>query len=177
MFNSEEKLKLDFEKMVDNYGEALMRLAFTYVKNRQVAEDIVQDVFIRAYEKIDDFRGESSYQTYLYRMTVNRCHDHFRSWSFRNLIFSDKNFNYKRQENSVETEMLSETVHNVLGEEILSLPLKYREVIVFHYYKEYSINQIANILAISTNTVKTRLRRAKAKLKEKMSDKVGDRNG
>ncbi|WP_378139682.1 sigma-70 family RNA polymerase sigma factor [Chryseomicrobium palamuruense] len=168
---------MDFEKMVDNYGEALMRLAFTYVKNRQVAEDIVQDVFIRAYEKIDDFRGESSYQTYLYRMTVNRCHDHFRSWSFRNLIFSDKNFNYKRQENSVETEMLSETVHNVLGEEILSLPLKYREVIVFHYYKEYSINQIANILAISTNTVKTRLRRAKAKLKEKMSDKVGDRNG
>ncbi|MFJ7828539.1 sigma-70 family RNA polymerase sigma factor [Psychrobacillus sp. NPDC096623] len=168
---------MNFEKMIDSYGESLMRLAYTYVKNRQVAEDIVQDVFIRAYEKIDDFRGESSYQTYLYRMTVNRCHDHFRSWSFRNLLFSDKNYDHKRQENSVETEILSKTVHNILGEEILSLPLKYREVIVFHYYKEYSINQIANILEISSNTVKTRLRRAKDKLKEKMVDKVGDQYG
>lgn len=177
MFFPEEKPLVEFEKVIDNYGESLMQLAYTYVKNQQIAEDIVQDVFVKAYEKIDDFRGESSYQTYLYRMTVNRCHDHFRSWSFKNLLFTDRNDNNKRQEYSVETEVLSKTVHKILGEEILSLPLKYREVIVFHYYNEYSVNKIAEILEISSNTVKTRLRRAKDKLKEKMIRKVGEQYG
>jgi RNA polymerase sigma factor (sigma-70 family) len=67
-----------FEDIVDQYGEGLIRLAFTYVKNQQAAEDIVQDVFMRAYEKRDDFKGHSSYKTYLYRITINRCYDHLR---------------------------------------------------------------------------------------------------
>ncbi len=177
MFNSEESSLLEFEKIIDNYGESLMRLAYTYVKDRQIAEDIVQDVFIRAYEKMKDFRGESSYQTYLYRMTVNRCHDHFRSWSFKNLLYTDKNYSLKIQINSVEADFLSKSFHQIIGEEILSLPLKYREVIVFHFYKEYSINEIATILNLSTSTVKTRLRRAKMKLKECIINKVGEQHG
>ena len=177
MFNSDEFSLLSFEKIIDLYGESLMRLAYTYVKDRQLAEDIVQDVFIRAYEKMNDFRGDSSYQTYLYRMTVNRCHDHFRSWSFKNLFFTSKNYNLTQQMTSVETEVISKAIHNILGEEILSLPLKYREVIVFHYYKEYSIKEIASILGISPSTVKTRLLRAKEKLKVKMVDKVGEQYG
>lgn len=55
-----------FEDLIDQYSEELLRLAFTYVKNRQAAEDVVQDVFLRAYEKRDDFKGLSSYKTYLY---------------------------------------------------------------------------------------------------------------
>ena len=78
---------------------------------------------------------------------------------------------------SVETEVISKAIHNILGEEILSLPLKYREVIVFHYYKEYSIKEIASILGISPSTVKTRLLQAKEKLKVKMVDKVGEQYG
>ena len=154
-----------------------MRLAYTYVKDRQIAEDIVQDVFVKAYEKMNDFQGKSSYQTYLYRMVINCCHDYFRSWSFKNLLFTNKNDHFQRQTNSVETEVLSKAVQNILGEEILSLPLKYREVIVLHFLSEYSINEIANVLDISTNTVKTRLCRAKNKLKEKMIEQVGEYDG
>lgn len=154
-----------------------MRLAYTYVKDRQIAEDIVQEVFTKAFEKRNDFRGESSYQTYLYRMTVNRCHDYFRSWSFKNLFYTDQTYNPKLQANSVESEVVNKDVRNILGEEILSLPIKYREVIVFYYYKEYSIEQIAAILDLSTSTIKTRLRRAKIKLKEKMMSQVGEHYG
>lgn len=177
MFIKEERFLTEFEKIIDNYGESLMRLAYTYVKDHQIAEDIVQDVFIRAYEKMKDFRGESNYQTYLYRMTVNRCHDHFRSWTFKNLLYTEKNYSLTRQTNSVEADFLSKTVNQTIGDEILSLPLKYREVIVFHFYKEYSINEIATILNLSTSTVKTRLRRAKNKLKENMINKVGEQDG
>ena len=177
MSNVTESSLFEFEKIIDNFGESLMRLAYTYVKDRQIAEDIVQEVFTEAYEKMNDFRRESSYQTYLYRMTVNRCHDHFRSWSFRNLFYTDKSYNYQLQSISVESTVVSKDVHNILGEEILSLPIKYREVIVFHYYKEYSVEQIAAILDLSTSTVRTRLRRAKSKLKEKMMSQVGEYYG
>ncbi|MEO4053990.1 sigma-70 family RNA polymerase sigma factor [Solibacillus sp. CAU 1738] len=176
MSNSGEHALLNFEKLMERYGESLMRLAFTYVKNHQVAEDIVQDVFIKAFEKKEEFRGDASYQTYLYRMTVNRCHDYFRSWSFKNLFFTNKQ-QHLRLEKSAESEVIEKTEQYLLGEQILSLPLKYREVIVFYYYKEYRIEEIAKILEISPSTVKTRLKRAKERLKIKISSKVGEEYG
>ncbi|MFC4356299.1 sigma-70 family RNA polymerase sigma factor [Chryseomicrobium palamuruense] len=174
MLQSENESLRDFEKIIDTYGEALMQLAYTYVKNKQQAEDIVQDVFVKAFEKRQDFRGDASYQTYLYRMTVNRCHDHFRSWSFRNLFFSDKFVEGRQTGLSVEGEVIYNSLSNALGQEIMDLPIKYREVIVFFYFKEYSAQQIAEILGVSINTVKTRLRRAKEQLKVKMVHEVGE---
>lgn len=73
--------KDEFDHILHTYGESIIRLG-----NKQTAEDIVQDVFLKAFEQQKAFRGESSYKTYLYRMTMNRCHDYFRSWSFKNLF-------------------------------------------------------------------------------------------
>lgn len=162
-----------FEDLVDQYGEGLIRLAFTYVKNQQAAEDIVQDVFMRAYEKRDDFKGHSSYKTYLYRMTINRCYDHLRSWSFKNVQISNKLTMIFQGENSTETNAIIRDERYVLGQEILSLPLKYREVLVLYYYKDLSVEEIAIILKCSSNTIKTRLKRAREKLKTQLEKKGG----
>jgi RNA polymerase sigma factor (sigma-70 family) len=165
MVNNQTSSDLLFEKIVDQYGESLMRLAYTYVKNHQVAEDIVQDVFLKAFEKQSDFRGESSYKTYLYRITINRSYDYFRSWSYKNLLLTDKITKIVRQEKSTELLDITENENYLLGEKILSLPIKYREVIILHYYNDYGIDEIAFILGISPNTIKTRLRRGREKLK------------
>lgn len=174
VLQSEEESLRDFEKLIDTYGEALMQLAYTYVKNKQQAEDIVQDVFVKAFEKRQDFRGDARYQTYLYRMTVNRCHDHFRSWSFRNLFFTDKFIEEQQRGRSVEGEVEHNALTDALGQEIMALPIKYREVLVFFYFKEYTLQEIASILEVSVNTVKTRLRRAKEQLKGKLIHEVGE---
>lgn len=162
-----------FEDLIDQYGEGLMRLAFTYVKNRQVAEDVVQDVFMRAYEKRDDFKGHSSYKTYLYRMTINRCYDHLRSWSFKNVQISNKLSLLIHGVPSTETITILQDEKNMLGNEVLSLPLKYREVLVLYYYKDLSVEEIASILKCSANTIKTRLKRARDKLKVQLEQKGG----
>ena len=162
-----------FEDLIDQYGEGLMRLAFTYVKSRQVAEDVVQDVFVRAYEKRDDFKGHSSYKTYLYRMTVNRCYDHLRSWSFKNVQISNKLSLLFQGVPSTETISILQDEKNMLGKEVLSLPLKYREVLVLYYYKDLSVEEIASILKCSANTIKTRLKRARDKLKVQLEQKGG----
>lgn len=176
MSNADENVPLDFENIIERYGEALIRLAFTYVKNIQVAEDIVQDVFVKAFEKREKFRGDSSYNTYLYRMTVNRCHDYFRSWSFKNLFYTNRQ-QHLPLETSTESKVLQKTEQAIIGEQILSLPIKYREVIVLYYYSEYKIEEIAAILEITPSTVKSRLKRARERLKILLSNKVGEQYG
>ena len=162
-----------FEDLIDQYSEELLRLAFTYVKNRQAAEDVVQDVFLRAYEKRDDFKGLSSYKTYLYRMTINRCYDYLRSWSFKNIQISNKIVLIFHGDNSTETLAITKNEKFMLGKEILTLALKYREVLILYYYKDLNVDEIATILNCSTNTVKTRLKRAREKLKVKLEKRGG----
>ncbi|MDX1770700.1 MAG: sigma-70 family RNA polymerase sigma factor [Planococcaceae bacterium] len=162
-----------FEDLIDQYSEELLRLAFTYVKNRQAAEDVVQDVFLRAFEKRDDFKGLSSYKTYLYRMTINRCYDHLRSWSFKNIQISNKIALIFHGDNSTETLAITKNEKFMLGKEILTLALKYREVLILYYYKDLNVDEIATILNCSTNTVKTRLKRAREKLKVKLEKRGG----
>ena len=162
-----------FNDLVDQYGEGLMRLAYTYVKNKQAAEDVVQEVFMRAYEKRDDFKGNSSYKTYLYRMTINRCYDHLRSWSFKNMQLTNTLTMIFQGENYPEDTAITKDEQYMLGKEILSLSLKYREVLVLYYYKELSVDEISTLLKCSTNTIKTRLKRAREKLKLQLEKNGG----
>ncbi|WP_141431169.1 sigma-70 family RNA polymerase sigma factor [Bacillus sp. 03113] len=150
---------------MNEYGKNVARLAFTYTKNKQLAEDIAQEVFIKCYKNLDSFRNESSYKTWIYRITVNLCKDKLRSWSFRNIILND--FFSKSRNTYVTPEALLVEKENkrMLSEKVMSLPVKYREVIILYYYEELSYNQIAELLQLSLQTVKSRLHRARLLLK------------
>ena len=154
------------------YGESLIRLAFTYVKDIHKAEDIIQDVFLKVYANLHQFKGESSFKTYLYRITINQCKDYLKSWSFKNLFFTEKNIEYSFD--SFESTVLRFEENYELGMKILDLPIKYREVIILHYYQDYSISEIATLLTVSESTIHTRLRRAKQRLKEKIFIGAGE---
>lgn len=156
---------MQLEQFIKIHGEELLRLAYTYVKNKEAAEDIVQDVLLKAFEQHEQFRGEASYRTYLYRMTINRSTDYLRSWSYKNTILTEKFQKFFKGTKSVEQEVLVISENRMLGEAVLNLPVKYREVIIFYYYKELKIDEIAEMLSCSDNTVKTRLRRGREKLK------------
>ena len=162
---------------MNEYGELLIRLAYTYVKDVHVAEDIIQDVFLKVYEKEDKFRYESSFKTYLYRITINRCKDHLKSWSFRNIFFTDRRWSVEEADESAENMMIRFEEDYELGEEVLSLPIKYREVLILRYYQDYSVTEVSEILGIPENTVNTRLRRAKERIKNNILIKEGGQIG
>jgi RNA polymerase sigma factor (sigma-70 family) len=61
--------------LINEYGTMVKRLAFSYVKDKSLAEDFSQEVFIAAYKNLDSFKGESSYKTWIYRITINRSKD------------------------------------------------------------------------------------------------------
>lgn len=162
------------EWLMNEYGKSVVRLAFTFVKKEQIAEDIAQEVFIRCYQNLETFRNESSYKTWIYRITVNLCKDRLRSWSFRNIVLTEFFSKNSINNTTPESELLHMERKTDLSMKVLSLPIKYREVIILYYYEELSYNQITDLLDISIQTLKSRLHRGRSYLKKLIDE--GDRN-
>ena len=159
-------------EIMDLYGDDLMRLATAYMKDEALAADIVQQVFIKLYYRIDQFENKSSIYTWLYRITVNQCKTKLKSWSFRNIFFTD-DLPERNADSNVEKDILDNELEDELYKEILKLDLKYRIVIILYYYHELKISEIAEILDSNENTIKTRLYRGRNKLKDFLTNKKG----
>lgn len=162
-----DKEEKDFllEKVMIEYGNELVRLAFSYVKDTGTAKDIVQNTFIKCYENLGGFRFDSQIKTWLYRITINECKDYLKSWNYKMIqVKSFINESAKSILPSTEKTVIDKFSHQEMKESIFSLPKVYREVIYLYYYDSLNTEEIANILGISVNTVKTRLRRAKKRL-------------
>lgn len=154
-----------FQQVMQEHMDYLLKIAYLYVKEWPAAEDIVQEVFLAFYQKFEQFEERASLKTYLGRMTINRCKDYLKSWRYRTHILTNsfKIPSKKSRNRIVENDEKSE-----LAEYVLELPLKYREVIIHYYFEELSVLEISQLLTISDNTIKTRLRKARALLKEKL---------
>lgn len=154
------------EILIDDYWINVKKLSFTYVKDWTLAEDITQEVFIKCFKNIEQFRGEASYKTWLYRITVNRCKDELQSKWFRTFSFFD-GVKEKTTKSTISAEQsfLNKNEKQEFYELVLSLPMKYREVIILFYYEEMNLEEIHNLLGLNLNTVKTRLKRGKLLLK------------
>ncbi|WP_121603735.1 sigma-70 family RNA polymerase sigma factor [Virgibacillus sp. Bac332] len=93
MFNEKEILsesdtnEILLEELMGLYGDELKRIAYLYVNDISQSEDIVQEVFISCYKNFHRFNKKSSYKTWLYRITINKCKDYQRKWSFRNIVY------------------------------------------------------------------------------------------
>jgi len=161
--------KFTFESIMDEYGEDVKRFIFTYVKDASVTDDLVQDVFLKVYLKLDTFEDRSSLKTWLYRIAINRCKDHFRSWHHQKVRLTKKlDLFHLKSGKTPEHYLLKKSEDLSLAREILSLNPKYREVILLYYYRDFSISEISQILNLKASTVRTRMQRARAQLKEKL---------
>lgn len=156
------------EEVMNAHGEYLIRMAFMYVKDWPTAEDIVQETFISYYKNLDQFQNRSTVKTYLTRILINKCHDHLRSWKNKKHFFTQL-FNHLPAGNSTPEEWIIRTnTQSSIVNEIIKLPVKYREVILLYYYQELTILEISTVLGCPENTVKTRLSRARLQLKDKV---------
>ena len=150
----------DFRTIMEEHSEHLIQLAFFYTKSYHAAEDIVQEVFIKFHNSDYEERGELA--AFLRRLTVNRSKDYVKSWSYRKLQLVDawSGLTKKQRDNVIDFEERSE-----IGAAVLNLPIHYREVILLYYFEEMTTVEIATLLGDTDSTVRTRLRRAREKLK------------
>lgn len=147
------------------YGNDLVRLAFSYVKDAEIAKDMVQNTFIKCYKKLDLFRFDAQIKTWLYRITINECKDYLKSWNYKMVqVKSFVNETAKSILPSTEKTVIDKFNNEQIKDTIFSLPKMYREVVYLYYYDSLTTEEIAKVLEVSVNTVKTRLRRAKQRL-------------
>jgi RNA polymerase sigma-70 factor, ECF subfamily len=165
------------EELVETLGSKILKLAFTYVKDQKVAEDLTQEAFLKCFKNWDHFRGESSLKTWVYSITINLCKDYLKSWSFRNLLYLDFVPKQTTVKDSVLDQVLERSQKKELATAVLNLPVKYREVIILFYYENYRVDEISLLLHLNENTIRTRLKRAKELLQKKVRKETRDDDG
>ena len=158
--------KLQLEHLMQYYSEKLIRIAYYYTKNAQSAEDIVQDVFITFHYKAN-YEEQGEIGAYLAKMTINKSKDYLKSWAYRSHLLKDKIEILKRSTH--ENQLVLQHEHELIEQAILALPVKWREPIMYFYFEEMKIKDIATLLEIPESTVKTRLTKAKKLLKNELA--------
>ena len=156
---------MDLEQLMRTYGNDVLRMAYSYVKDYDTAEDIFQEVFIKVNAGLAEFRGESSVKTWILRITVNACKDYLKSAYARRVTMFDQEEEYQiptaDTTEAIEQKQDGEQIRKAL----LLLPEKYREVLVCLYFEERSVAETAKVLGLSEGTVKSRLSRARDKFR------------
>jgi RNA polymerase sigma factor (sigma-70 family) len=153
------------EKAMAEYTELLFRIAYYYLKDKQLSEDIVQEVFIKFY--CSDYQERGELKAYLSRMTANSCKDYLKSWSYKKIFIQNKLF--LKETMTHEDSLIKSDELTTLDAAILSLPLKNREAIVYYYLENLSIKEIAQIVSRPESTIKSRLKSGKILLKKKLA--------
>ncbi|MBT2690569.1 sigma-70 family RNA polymerase sigma factor [Bacillus sp. ISL-47] len=160
--------------LMDRYGTEVLHLAYSYVRNRQTAEDLAQEIFIKCYEKLDSFEGNAAIETWLYRVAVNHCKDYLKSWHHRKMLVTGYISSFITAKHSGAERQYFEKWHkSELIEAVFMLPIKYREMIFLYYFKEYSQGEISEILGLNLSTVKARMVRGRELLKNLMTERGG----
>ena len=151
-----------FDHLVMEYQMPLKRLCFMYLRDMTLAEDAVQDTFLKVYKNMDQFREGCSMKTWIMKIGVNTCKDMLRSAWFRH---HDRRIVPEELQVPAEENASSEET-NDLGQAILKLPVKYKDVILLYYYQDMNQDEIAEVLQVSAPTVSRRLKRAQEKLRD-----------
>ncbi|WP_342527078.1 sigma-70 family RNA polymerase sigma factor [Chryseomicrobium sp. FSL W7-1435] len=152
---------------MQEHGDMIKRVIYSYVRDLQKAEDLTQDTFLKFYIGIESFEGRASLKTYLYRIAVNESLNYLKSWHAQKVKFSDK-LKIFRKRASNEDSLLEKEQTSELHKVLESMPLHYRESLWLHYYAELSVNETAEVLGCSPNTVKTRLTRGRELLRNEL---------
>ncbi|WP_342536855.1 sigma-70 family RNA polymerase sigma factor [Sporosarcina sp. FSL K6-3508] len=162
------------DSFIRDYGDDLKRIAYLYLNDLAESEDVVQEVLIKSYHQLDQFRHDCTYKTWLIRMTINQCKDFTKRWSFRN-IFYRQELDEVHDHNLTENLYIEQESSYEMSQQLAKLPAKYKEVLILFYYEELTMKEISEVLQINHNTVKSRLLRGKKALKDKLerSDWIG----
>ena len=168
-----------YEELVREYGKRVLSIAYDYVKDYDLAQDVAQEVFIRVWQKSGEFKARASLFSWIYRITVNLAIDHLRKSKSRGKLSNGEGQyteQYRTEQESGSTEMVPgrELERTELRERIdASLAIlseNQKQAFILRYYQEMSIEEIASIMGCQESTVRQHLFRATHKLKDELSD-------
>lgn len=147
------------------YSDMVYRIALNSVRSISAAEDITQEVFLKLIEKQLTFESIQHEKAWLIRVTINYCKNYLKSGWFRKITELTEDIPYI---SGIEYSLEQKELYN----QLMKLKELERTIVYLYYYEEYTLSEIAKILEMNSNTVATKLRRAKEKLKFQMKGGV-----
>lgn len=173
---------LAFEQLVEKYQQKVYSLAFRYMGNEEDASDMSQEAFLKSYKSLRNFKGDSTFGTWLYRITTNVCLDelrrrkrryqHFNILSIDEPVATSDGDEVEKeiadsaplQDTIIDRKEFSSYINAMLDQ----MKPEYRAVIILRDIMDFSYEEIAQVLDCSIGTVKSRINRARNLLKKKM---------
>ena len=161
-----------FEALYRRHASAIFGLALRMLQNRADAEDLLQEIFLQAHDKLPSFEGRSAFGTWLYRLGVNRCLDHLRSRSAKEQARTDPlTLSPAFPERRLTGGTRSLELERAIGE----LPPSSRAAFLLHDVEGYQHKEVSEMLGIAVGTSKSLVHRARMKLRERLNPaSVGD---
>lgn len=159
-----------FGMLVDKYHRKLGRLLSRMVRDQTEVEDVVQESFIKAYRALPNFRGDSAFYTWLYRIGINTAKNYLVSMGRRPQVIQDveiedaENFedaNELRTNETPESTLMTKEIAQTVNDTVASLPVELREAITLREIEGLSYEEIATIMACPIGTVRSRIFRAR----------------
>ncbi|MFE5323500.1 RNA polymerase sigma factor [Paenibacillus sp. NPDC056579] len=150
--------------LMTTYGDDVWNFAYFLTRRADAADDISQEVFLIAYSKLYSFRGECSVKSWLLTIARNKSLHYLQSAFIRKVTLWDTVLYRKETSPSAEHIMFERLETKQLWEHVLTLPRKFREVLILDYHYGLPMKEIAELLQVSEGTVKSRLHRARHKL-------------
>ena len=155
MRNTSEWPADDIETLIANYGDMLFRLCLIMLKNESDAEDVVQETYIKYFQKVPSFEHKEHQKAWLIRVATNKCRDTLR-FHVRHPQIDDEDL----------VKFVSKSSDSGILEALTMVPEKFRLVLTLYYIEEYRIEDIAKIIGRTTSAVKMRLQKGRKLLEE-----------
>ncbi|NUN05126.1 MAG: sigma-70 family RNA polymerase sigma factor [Bdellovibrio sp.] len=152
-----------FSELVKRHQRSVLRLSLRFVKDMGAAEDVTQDAFIKAYEKLNSFEGRASFKSWLFQIAVNTARNKIRESKRDTVDIDDVQLAVGAE---AEKTLVHSAVANILNTEVEKLPFKQKTALVLRVYEDLSFNEIADIMECPYDTAKANYRHALLKLRQ-----------
>jgi RNA polymerase sigma-70 factor (ECF subfamily) len=172
-----------FAELVELYKDKIYHLGYRMLNQKQEAEDIVQETFLRVYTNLDRYDENQKFSTWIYRIATNLCIDRLRKRKPKYSIDAEMTDGEGTDWHAMlaskdagpdEELILSETQSNI-REAIQTLPDKYKAVVILRYLHDMSLQEIGDVLDMPVTTIKTRVHRGREFLRKKLEAEYGDK--
>ncbi|WP_404356559.1 sigma-70 family RNA polymerase sigma factor [Cytobacillus firmus] len=168
MFKSKEQ---KFKEIIHLYSNDITRISYSYLKDKELAKDVTQNTFLKAYENFNSIQNKDSIKYWLIRTAVNECKDHLKSSYNKRTTLTDEEPLISVGLN-IDEKFIKQLERKKIRNMLFSIDEKYREILILYYFQELSLKEISSLLNINENTARTRISRARKLFKE-VFDKSG----
>jgi RNA polymerase sigma-70 factor, ECF subfamily len=165
-----------YSEIVDRYQTKLFVYIYRLIGNKEEAEDLLQDVFVKAYKNLNSYDTSRKFSSWIYRIAHNEAVNFIKRKSLKRFISFDAITSTKdkldtsSEEEGADKAWLRKEVSKEVSDAMKKLPFKYNQVLTLRYYSDQSYEEIAEILGKPVNTVGTLINRAKKKLSEELKN-------